>query len=798
MGDLEAIDASYSYHFFRHNNTSSGTFSNCLRSLAYQMAIKDIQIRNYLLAMQDEGVRLDMENDVSLWRKIFLNGIFELNLQHTHYWVLDAWDECNSQVNVISMLEKSNKAFPLRILITSRPNADSSRRQAQLSDLVLIDEMTFDDTRHDIGLYVANGMAKTVWQNTESCEKITESILAKSQGSFLWVVLVMEQIQDAFSVSDAQNILDELPQGMDALFERIVLLMSRVKRGKHIVQAIVRWVTCAMRSLTLAELEYALKLDIGEDVVGLKSFITSTCGQLVQVDGNGKVSLVHDTAKVFLLQLEPGSDFSIDSYETHNNISNACLKYLNGQEMKPPRNRKLMRAYRVNTAKRSAFVAYASVNFSQHIRRSHSDDAQLFARLSSFLQGNICSWIEYMARKGNLHNLVRTAKDLRGFLEARAKYYSPIGDDMHRVGSWESDLIRLASQYGSHLTRSPSAIFWLLPPFCPPMTAVGRQYGSFPHGMSVKGLSATTWSDRASCNNFIDKQTRAIACADKLCAVSLSDKTTTLLSRPTYEEIRQIRTPQPTKVMAFSDSEKLLAMSSVHYVSVFSTHSGVMLWQTRTPQECLRLLFVDHGEALWVVTKAGTLFTLSTSDGSKLSAVALETPPDPDDRSDFGRTFICAALSPQLNMVAIAQRGKPVELYDTENGVFLGQLERSTDIDPIKEGFALLWIHDFTFHPGQDASLMVVLYYDGNLVLFDPCELAVIASVDADAQSLACSPDGHTLVTGGPSGILKVFKFESLDLIYKIVSSDHSIRSLAFSRDSLQFLDIRGGQCNVW
>lgn len=102
------------------------------------------------------------------------------------------------------------------------------------------------------------------------------------------------------------------------------------------------------------------------------------------------------------------------------------------------------------------------------------------------------------------------------------------------------------------------------------------------------------------------------------------------------------------------------------------------------------------------------------------------------------------------------------------------------------------------FRPNSESSFLATLYFDGQLVLFDPCELTNKTVVRADAHVLACSPDGHTLATGSGTGTIQIFDFESFAMIYKLIASDYAIRSLAFSCDGLRFVDIRERQCNVW
>ena len=762
------------------------------------MALVDLSIRHRLLLMKDDGLRFDKNNDLAIWRKLFLNGIFEVSLDQPHFWVIDALDECSSQYSIVTMLKKAGGSFPLRVFMTSRPTSDIVRDFSQLEDLVYIDEITVNDTRSDIELYLRANMGNLTFQDKVYYPQVTETILEKSHGSFLWVVLVVKEMQSAFSEVDIQQILKDVPRGMDALYERALALMSRTNRGKHLIKAILLWVVCAIRPLAIDELEQALKFDTGEIVLALEGFIASNCGQLVRVDKVGRVSLVHETVRAFILRQELKSEFAVGKAGGHGRIADVCLQYLSSDEMKPPRSQKFMHMYSAKSAKRSPFVDYACLHFSQHLRRSHSGDPRRFICLSNFLRGNVSTWIEYVARVRNLHCLIRTAKDMKSFLQARAKYHPPIGRDVQHVDNWQSDLIRLAAQFGRNLIECPSSIFWLIPPFCPPKTAIGAQFESTPHSISVSGLSSSVWSDRASCIHYRERQTRAVASTDSAFAVGLSDKSINLYSTSTCQEIQQLNGTQPVKLLNFSSSGKVLAATSVHYVTLFNLESGQRMWHNRLPQECLTLMFTDRDNVLRLVTKGGIILSFSVSDGLRLSLVALNEPPDEDKEVGFRRTYTCAAFSIELNMVAAVQRGRPIGLYDVGDGSFYGHCVRETDTELGQMGHALLWICDFVFNPNPAINSIAALYHDGNLVVFDPCELAVKAHAQANAQTLACSLDGLSLATGSATGTIQIFECESLQLLYRIVASDYSIRALVFSSDSLRFLDIRGSQCNVW
>ena len=63
---------------------------------------------------------------------------------------------------------------------------------------------------------------------------------------------------------------------------------------------------------------------------------------------------------------------------------------------------------------------------------------------------------------------------------------------------------------------------------------------------------------------------------------------------------------------------------------------------------------------------------------------------------------------------------------------------------------------------------------------------------------LSVSPDGTILATADFAGIITLFDFETLRLLYKVTSLEISVRCLVFSDLGIRFYDVRGDRCNVW
>src|SRR5438034_8291284 len=76
IGQLQKTNADCSYFFFKYGDKSKSRLSACLRSLAFQMACTNVQVRETLLEMQKDDMQFDNDNERTIWRKLFLSGIF--------------------------------------------------------------------------------------------------------------------------------------------------------------------------------------------------------------------------------------------------------------------------------------------------------------------------------------------------------------------------------------------------------------------------------------------------------------------------------------------------------------------------------------------------------------------------------------------------------------------------------------------------------------------------------------------------------------------------------------------------
>jgi WD40 repeat protein len=703
------------------------------------------------------------------------------------YWVIDALDECIKYPEFFTLLSKLEVAFPLRILVTSRIIPEIQTHFARFGTNVISTEIHLEDSMQDIEAYIQTRIKAIPLDGSQERQDLAGKILAKSGGSFLWVHLVLHELSSVYTDKSIWTVLDEIPEGMVPFYQRTVDIMSRNSREKDVAKAILLWTVYSVRPLQTSELQQALKLDIGANVLSIKKTIEGLCGQLVYVDKNDTVQIVHATAREFLIG-DATSEFAIPKQKGHERIALSCLRYLCSDEMKPPRNRRFLYAPR---GAPSVFRDYACTAFSEHVFSAFSEADSLLTALDSFLKTNVLSWIEHVAQKDSLYYLSRTAKNLKGYLERRAKYLSPLGSQVERVDSWVTDLTRLVAKFGVSLTTLPSSIYFLIPPLCPISSAIFKQFGKSPDGLVLSGVKNVAWEDCISWIDFNNSAT-SLASGDKAFAVGMETGDIEIYNRGSCQWERTIQHQEPLDALQFDTSGDFLASCGSRSIKLWNIN-GNELWTHKLTSRIIEIAFGTN--SVVGVSINGLMTTWNLRSGDVMGDPQRYHYKSPAEESGKirARAPHTASLSPDFDAVAFGYRSRDVGLWDLQNHEFIGWC-----LCPESDTVSLV-----LFNPNPNIGIIAVGYKDSSLAIFDPWSQELIHSVKIGAgtqevSSLASSPDGRTLVTVDSCGTMQVWDFETLTLLYHVKSSDLGFRLVAFSSNGLRIVDLMDSRLRVW
>ncbi|ORY60895.1 NACHT and WD domain protein [Pseudomassariella vexata] len=786
--------ASYYFHF---GKKASQSLAGMLRSIAYQMASGNAAIRDALLKINDEGSSFDQDDARAIWSKIFRAGLFQTSVITPQYWVVDAIDECVKYTEFFTLLRSTQTRFPLRIFITSRKVAEMPRVLKQMEGLVMsLVEIPIPDTMRDIQSYVEARMDLLPIDSVDEKNRLSGMILGKSGASFLWVRLVLDELQGVYGYESILQVLQEIPEGMVPYYQRTVGEMADNKREKHIAKAMLMWVVTAARPLSISELSEGLKLDINVHLPSARSAIEGLCGQLVTVDEQtGMVHLVHSTAREFLLSPAAG-EFFISRPEAHERMALNCLRLLSSAEMQPPRNRRLLGQHRPGQIKRpeSKLMDYAISQFSEHVFGASAENDEVLAALDRFFATTVLSWIEKVATKKDIHLLIRASRNLRAYLDRSLKYRSPLNRQVNNVERWATDLSRLTAKFSSALMASPQSIHFLIPPMCPTESAICRHFGRSPdgHGLVLAGLNNSQWDDCIANISFDQETSAAVACGNNLIAVGFESGSVHLYNQRSFQQEQVIYHEFPVDLIHFDPLGSFVASCSTKFVALWDM-KGNLLWKTRLRTRCI--LLSSSPNFILGVTQQGTSFKWDIASGSLLEKQSYTyQPPDPDAalQSDLVKAPYAASVSPDLETLALAYRNGPICMFDLQSEDFIGWVMDGYNRAPAQ----------LMFNPNPDVGLLLVAYNESHLGLYDSWSGGMIHSLEPEKPaafiSVASSPDGRTLATVDILGNLRILDFKSLTILYHVMTHTPSFRILEFTSDAFNLVDVVGSEMRVW
>ena len=801
---LEGYNLDCSHFFFKLGTDGQSSFRDCLRSLAYQMALNNSEVKRFLLKMQAEGIVLEKFDEKTLWRRLFTDGIFLIGLKRPNFWVIDALDECNKVNSFFSIMSNVNGNIPLRMLITSRRVQEIERGFDQLCQKPTHLDLQLSDTIEDIRSFISAKIGLLPVEGDQSLASLTNRILAKSGGSFLWVRLVIHELENTWAEEVIEEVLNEIPDDMNLLYKRILDDMYQTSRAAKLAKAILTWTVCALRPLSLSEMQCALKVDLNETIHNLGRSISSLCGQLVFVDQRSRIQIIHQTAAQFLLDEGLDSEFAISKVDGHARLAIKCLEFLSGNQFKAPRGRRQKLALKSRLSDDSVLADYASTFFSDHLYRTSSLQSEPWEALNQFLGSNVLSWIENLAKTGDIYYITRAAMNIKAYLARRAEHFPPICQQSQTVEAWTVDLIRLSAKFRTPLITLPSSIYWLIPPLCPSESIIARKFASPHRGLIVKGLISKTWDDCLTRFSYRDCRATAISYGDRSFAVGLSSGKVFVYQSVTGQISVILEHLERVTILEFGSQDQFLASSSLQKIQIWDLSNGQPIWAFKTSHHVLAIAFADENTCLMAATQGNYVSCWYLSDGSEKVQIPWQENCNGDSSKRRKNPVPTHALfSPNQNLLAVSYRGHPILLYDLDSEIFFGNCirERSSDRDNNETHYPIVAM---AFNPNPEGCLLIVSYGDGELTIYDPWTLEVRhRSFGINAHTLSCSPDGRTLVTGSSSGTIQVFDFEGvageiLTLIYRINANEEGIKALTFSKDSLRFIDIRGSQCRVW
>jgi WD40 repeat protein len=650
-------------------------------------------------------------------------------------------------------------------------------------------EIPKQNSIEDIEKYIQSRIGNLSFDSTADREELATKILQRCNASFLWVRLVLDELEQLYSQESIMEVLDGIPEGMMPYYERTVRTMAENKKEKHIAKAVLVWVVASARKLTIPELSNALKLDVKTHLPSAKGAVIGLCGQLITVDeATGVVDIIHPTAREFLLS-EAAGEFALSKSQADQQLALTCLQLLSSTELQRPRNRKFL-APRQQHNEPSPLLDYAITQFSEHVSGVSSEADDLLVAMDRFFHSNALSWVEHVAHKGNLHYLIRAAKNFKAYLAQRAKYRLPLSDQVRNVEAWSVDLSRLVTKFGSALLERPSSIHFLIPPLCPSQSAISRQFGRRPDDLAVVGFKNEAWDDCVTTVDFGDDAPSCISCGESLAAVGMDSGDINIYNNWSYHKEKVLHLEHAVDLIHLA--EDWIVACTTKMITLRDLN-GNTIWEHRLRFRCI-LLTSSDSEVI-AVAQHGVLLRWDIKDGTPLDNHSFPYRPfDSVLMQDvgWGRAPFLASVSPDLEVLALAYRGGVVCLWELGSNELIGWARDDKD----RLASALL------FNPNPEVGLLLVAYTNHKLSLYDSWSSSLVNTHEPPNHvgllSASCSPDGRTLATTDMRGNMQIWEFSSLTLLYHVSCPHSSFRILNFASDGSSIVEVMDSNMRVW
>ncbi|GFF52773.1 vegetative incompatibility protein HET-E-1 [Aspergillus udagawae] len=262
---------SIGYFFFKDDNPATRSFHQALRDLAYQISSNDPAYEKYLAALGDYGSASTLE---SAWRTLFVNYFLKKeSITSSVYILFDAVDEAFEEERLVflqlakDVLDSPNHGR-LQLAMVGRPHISDQLAEALETNVPTIYVTTLKNTA-DIDRYIKTSIQKSAILRRVSPalrKEITEKLSAGAEGMFLWVNLMLQELVKKRNESSIRKSLDQAPKGLKEMLRHVLLSFSASLNDEELefLNELLLWTTCAVRPLTLGEVEAILELKSAE------------------------------------------------------------------------------------------------------------------------------------------------------------------------------------------------------------------------------------------------------------------------------------------------------------------------------------------------------------------------------------------------------------------------------------------------------------------------------------------------------------------------------------------------------
>ena len=430
-----------SYFFCQNTDSRLNNAASVLKGLIYLLVTQENGMIRHIRKRYDKGRSGIFEGPNAVYTlRLILQDILNDSALPSTYLLIDALDECNEGLQQLLDTitdERFTMKSKVKWLVASRNLPDIAERLRPDNAQMKINlEMNAEHVTRAVNAFIDAKVQRLALQKQYDValkEEVRRTLLQRSEATFLWVALACKKLEKE-PASETQSVLEELPAGLDSLYERMMkqILSEPNMRMEHCKQ-ILRSAVVTYRPLRLQELVSTTELPNKiSDNVRYLSDLVERCGSFLTLR-NETVFFIHQSAKDYIISgngrkvlgLDLAEEHGKTTYQSLSILSKTLKKDLCGLKNPGILINELTEVAVKDTLRRIEYACcYWVYHLSYHI--IHTNHAQLSTAILSdggivhkFLQTHFLHWLEALGLLQRLSEGVTMIQQLLSITHVR-------------------------------------------------------------------------------------------------------------------------------------------------------------------------------------------------------------------------------------------------------------------------------------------------------------------------------------------------------------------------------------------
>lgn len=249
---------SLAFFYFQEADRELRSFATALRTIACDIADGDPPFFRHLYKACTESP-LAMQSTSLLWESVFQSYFSQRNCQSTACLVFDGLDEANETeledfLRLLPGLQHEGAAR-LSIMLVGRPEM-ALHLTPTFGEIPPEIRVSATTNNSDIALFVNESLPKLPHYKQISQplrNEIRQTLINNAGGMFLWVQLMLKELQPYYKSKNIRPILTQAPASISDMIHSILARLNRTLKGDDLFDfnELLVWATWAKRPMSI-------------------------------------------------------------------------------------------------------------------------------------------------------------------------------------------------------------------------------------------------------------------------------------------------------------------------------------------------------------------------------------------------------------------------------------------------------------------------------------------------------------------------------------------------------------------